>query len=259
MQSTEMVDYTLVREETSKPHIRSCRPEAAVAEPVAGESFWWRNQPENLSEQEIVEIPHKPMYEAAKRFVDISLSGVLLLLCLPVFMVIALAIKATSRGPVLFKQKRIGRGGKEFVIYKFRTMVADAEKQLSTRADLKLQFAENFKIKNDPRITPIGAFLRKTSLDETPQFINVLKGDISLIGPRAIVQAEVSRYGENIHKVLAVTPGLSGWWQVRGRTDTTYTERVQMDLQYVDQRSLALDLRLICETVVSVLRCRGAY
>lgn len=257
MQSTEMADYTLIRDESANLYSDPAHRETRGGH-VEVQTFWWRRA---SSERilDIAAIPAKPVYEFFKRLLDITLSGILLLACLPLFIAIAVAIKATSPGPVLFKQKRIGRGGNEFVIYKFRTMVADAESQLNTRTDLKLRFAENFKIKNDPRITPVGAFLRKTSLDETPQFLNVLKGDISLIGPRAIVRAEVCRYGDDIGKVLAVPAGLSGWWQVRGRTDTSYAERVDMDLQYVDNRSLMLDIKLIFETVVSVLRCRGAY
>jgi len=258
MQSTEMVDYSVIREEKASPFLRTVRHEVEVAEPIA-EEFWWRKPASDVDELEIAEIPSKPLYEISKRLLDITLSSLFLLLSLPLFMVIAIAVKVTSPGPILFKQKRIGRGGKDFVIYKFRTMVQDAEKQLQSSSDLKLRFEDNFKIKDDPRITPIGAVLRKTSLDETPQFINVIKGDISLVGPRAIVRGEVPRYGDAIGKVLAVPAGLSGWWQVRGRTDTTYAERVQMDLRYVDERSLWLDIKLIFETALSVLRCRGAY
>lgn len=258
MQSTEMVDYTLVREDNASKLLRTSRQESNVTDPAA-ETFWWRKSATDISDLKIAELPHKPIYETSKRVLDVSLSLFFLLLCLPMFMVIAIAIKATSRGPVLFKQKRIGKGGIEFMNYKFRTMVADAEIQLMKRTDLKEQFLENFKIKDDPRITSIGAFLRKTSLDETPQFLNVLKGDISLIGPRALQWAEISRYGDSIGKVLAVPAGLSGWWQVRGRTDTTYDQRVEMDVNYVDQRSLWLDIKLIGETAISVLKRRGAY
>lgn len=254
MQSTETVDYNLVRDE-SMAH-RQSRQDNKVAE-CSEDTFWWRKGASD--EIQIVELPAKPFYTAAKRSIDIVLSALLLILSLPLFLAIAVAIKSTSRGPVLFKQKRIGKGGKEFIIYKFRTMVADAEQQLSKRADLQMLFDANFKIKDDPRVTTVGAFLRRTSLDETPQFINVLKGDISLVGPRAIVRAEVCRYGDKIGKVLAVPAGLSGLWQVRGRTDTTYAERVEMDLEYVDNRSISLDLKLIVETALSVLRCRGAY
>jgi len=259
MQSTEMVDYTLVREDNTSTFLRTARQESKASEDATNETFWWRKAATDVADLKIAELPAKPIYEMSKRVLDIVLSLFFLLLCLPLFMVIAIAIKATSRGPILFKQKRIGKGGVEFMNYKFRTMVADAELQLMKRTDLKEQFLENFKIKDDPRITSIGAFLRKTSLDETPQFLNVLKGDISLIGPRALQWAEIARYGDSIGKVLAVPAGLSGWWQVRGRNDTTYDERVQMDVNYVDQRSLWLDIKLICETAISVLKRRGAY
>src|SRR3569833_103481 len=258
MKSTEMVDYTLVREDNTSKFLRTSRQESKVTEDPA-ETFWWRKSAMDVSDLRIAELPRKPLYEVSKRILDVTLSLLFLLLGLPVFIAIAIAIKATSPGPVLFKQKRIGKGGIEFMNYKFRTMVADAELQLMKRTDLKEQFLENFKIKDDPRITKIGAFLRKTSLDETPQFLNVIKGDISLIGPRALQWAEIARYGDNIGKVLAVQAGLSGWWQVRGRNDTTYSERVQMDVQYVEQRSLWLDIKLIFETAISVLKRRGAY
>jgi lipopolysaccharide/colanic/teichoic acid biosynthesis glycosyltransferase len=189
---------------------------------------------------------------------DIVLSLSLLLVTFPLFILVTLAIWLTSPGPVVFKQKRIGRGGKIFLCYKFRTMVPNAEELLRTRPDLRAQFLDSYKLKNDPRITRVGRVLRKTSLDELPQLINVLKGDISLIGPRPIVQAEIVKYGPSAGKLLSVTPGLSGLWQVSGRSDVSYEERVRMDMTYIDRRSLWLDTRLMFQTMVTVLKGRGA-
>lgn len=199
------------------------------------------------------------LYQFSKRTLDVLVSACLLLLSLPLFLVIALCIKVNSRGPVFFKQRRLGLGGKEFWCYKFRTMVVDAEDLLKRSEHLRNQFQDGFKIKNDPRVTSIGAFLRKTSLDEIPQFVNVLLGDMSLIGPRPIVPPELSKYGDYADKLLTVKPGLSGMWQACGRSDTTYAERVQMDMAYIDSRSLLLDMRLILLTALSVVKGRGAY
>jgi lipopolysaccharide/colanic/teichoic acid biosynthesis glycosyltransferase len=197
-------------------------------------------------------------YVAAKRGVDVTVAVSLLVLTLPLFAVIALLIKATSRGPVFFKHRRLGRGGREFGCLKFRTMVVDAEEQLKRNELLRRKFEEDFKIKNDPRITRVGRFLRKTSLDELPQLFHVLGGGMTLIGPRPIVQPELSKYSIYGHKLLSVKPGLSGLWQVCGRSDTTYPQRVMMDMHYIDHRSLLLDLRLLALTIVTVARKSGA-
>jgi lipopolysaccharide/colanic/teichoic acid biosynthesis glycosyltransferase len=198
-------------------------------------------------------------YELAKRGLDIAVSLVVLALLSPVLLAIALGVKLSSRGPVLFRQRRLGRGGRVFRCYKFRTMVQDAEAVLANCKDLLAQFDENYKLVNDPRITRLGAFLRKTSLDELPQFWNVLKGDMSLIGPRPIVEPELSRYGKDGGRLLEVKPGLGGIWQVSGRSDTSYAQRVAMDMAYIDSRSFWLDLRLLAATALVVIRGRGAY
>jgi lipopolysaccharide/colanic/teichoic acid biosynthesis glycosyltransferase len=178
---------------------------------------------------------------------------------MPVLLAIAVCIKVSSRGPILYKQKRLGRGGKLFWCFKFRTMVPDAESELAGRSDLLAQFLENYKIKDDPRVTPVGAVLRGTSLDELPQLWNVLKGDMSLIGPRPIVEPELRKYGVHASKLLTVKPGLGGIWQVSGRSDTTYADRVAMDMGYIESRSLGLDLKLLIQTTWVVLRRTGAY
>ncbi len=197
--------------------------------------------------------------DRAKRIVDIVGASVIGLMVLPVLPFIALTIKATSVGPVIFRQRRLGKAGQLFWCYKFRTMVADAEDQLKLRRDLSTQFQSNYKIKNDPRITRFGQFLRKSSLDELPQLYNVLRGDISLIGPRPIVESERVKYGVLATKLLSVKPGLSGMWQVYGRSDTTYEQRIAMDMNYIESRTLWLDLKLMAVTALVVLRGRGAY
>ncbi len=196
--------------------------------------------------------------EACKRGCDIIGSVGLLLMAAPVMLAVAATIKGTSPGPVLFKQQRLGRGGVRFCCYKFRTMVVDAEDQLRASESLRARFQANYKIAGDPRITPLGRVLRRMSLDELPQLWNVLRGEMSLIGPRPIVPPELSKYGEHADRLLRVKPGLGGLWQVRGRSGTTYVDRVMLDLLYAETRTLWLDLRLIVLTAVVVLRTRGA-
>jgi lipopolysaccharide/colanic/teichoic acid biosynthesis glycosyltransferase len=197
-------------------------------------------------------------YRACKRGVDVAVSATLLVLTLPLFLMIALLVKASSRGPVFFRHKRLGRQGREFGCLKFRTMVVDAEEQLKRNEVLRRRFEQEFKIKDDPRITRVGRFLRKTSLDELPQLLHVLQGGMSLVGPRPIVQPELTKYSIYANKLLSVKPGLSGLWQVCGRSDTTYPQRVMMDMHYIDHRSLTLDIRLLLLTVVAVVRKSGA-
>jgi lipopolysaccharide/colanic/teichoic acid biosynthesis glycosyltransferase len=198
-------------------------------------------------------------YDRLKRFVDLVIALIVIVALLPLFPLIALLIVTTSPGPAIYRQRRLGHRGNYFWCYKFRTMVADAEEQLKRHAALAAQFQHNFKIKNDPRVTRLGALLRKTSLDELPQLFNVLRGEISLIGPRPIVEEEREKYGDYCPKLLSVKPGVSGMWQVYGRSDTTYDQRIAMDMSYIDNRSLWLDFKLISLTVYVVLRGRGAY
>lgn len=197
-------------------------------------------------------------YRACKRGVDVTVSLSLLTLTLPLFVLIAMLIKMSSRGPVFFRHKRLGRHGREFGCLKFRTMVVDAEEQLQRNDLLRRKFEQEFKIKDDPRITRVGRFLRKTSLDELPQLLHVLGGGMTLVGPRPIVQPELTKYSIYGNKLLSVKPGLSGLWQVCGRSDTTYPQRVMMDMHYIDHRSLTLDIRLLLLTIVAVVRKSGA-
>lgn len=207
-----------------------------------------------------VEIRHKPL----KRIFDILFTSLVLVLGLPIFLLISIAVKCSSSGPIFYFHERIGRGGKPFFCYKFRTMFSDADQRLKTllneNPDLKHEWEETHKLKNDPRVTPIGAFLRKTSLDELPQFWNVLRGDLSVVGPRPVVKHEVAKhFGEKAGVILSIRPGLTGLWQVSGRNDMAYAVRIQLDELYVDTQSLALDLKLIAKTIPAMLFSRGAY
>lgn len=198
-------------------------------------------------------------YEVSKRLLDVAVSATLLIAGLPLLIAIAAGIKLSGPGPILFKQRRLGRGGAAFWCYKFRTMVPDAEAQLAARPDILSEFNNNYKLKYDHRITRFGACLRRTSLDELPQLWNVLRGEMSLVGPRPIVEPELSKYGGDADRLLTVKPGLGGIWQVSGRSDTSYPERVAKDMRYIDSRSLWLDLKLLVLTALAVIRGRGAY
>lgn len=200
----------------------------------------------------------RSLYELSKRVIDIAVSQCVLLFTLPLFAIVVILLKLSSPGPVFFKHKRLGRGGNEFLCFKFRTMYMDAEDRLKQDAQLRQQFEESFKIKDDPRITPLGRLLRKTSIDELPQLLNVLRGEMTLIGPRPIVTPELSKYSIYGKKLLSVKPGLGGVWQVCGRSEIAYRERVLMDMHYIDHRCLLLDLRLMLLTAVAVFRGHGA-
>lgn len=201
----------------------------------------------------------KRPYFYIKRIFDFLVSLFALIILSPVFLVLALIIKINSKGSVFFKHKRIGKNGKYIYIYKFRTMVENAE-ELIKKFDKKQkeEFEKNFKLENDPRITKVGKFLRKTSLDELPQLINILKGDMSLVGPRPVVDGEIDKYGFKKNKFLSVTPGLTGYWACNGRSDIDYDERIKMELYYVDHCSLILDIKIILKTVVAVIKKEGA-
>jgi len=198
-------------------------------------------------------------YEVSKRVLDVVVSATLLIVGLPLLIAIAVGVKLSGPGPILFKQRRLGRGGRTFWCYKFRSMVPDAEAQLAARPDILSAFNDNYKLKDDHRVTRFGARLRRTSLDELPQLWNVLRGEMSLIGPRPIVEPELSKYGSDADRLLTVKPGLGGIWQVGGRSDTSYPERVAKDMRYIDSRSLWLDLKLLVLTALTVIRRRGAY
>lgn len=198
-----------------------------------------------------------------KRIFDIIATVIGGILILPVIAIVAILIYLDSPGPIVFGHKRVGQGGKEFPCYKFRSMVPNAQEALEIylkeNPEAREEWERDFKLKDDPRVTKIGKFLRKTSLDELPQLWNVLIGDMSLVGPRPIVRAEVEKYGEYINDFYLVPPGITGVWQVSGRSDTTYEERVLMDSWYVHNWSVWIDIVYLVKTVLAVLKAKGAY
>lgn len=194
-----------------------------------------------------------------KRFIDIVLSFIALVLLSPIFLIIAICIKIESKGPVFFVHKRVGKNGKMIRMYKFRTMVPNAEELIKQFTPEQMrEFKENFKLENDPRITKVGSFLRKTSLDELPQLVNILKGDLSIIGPRPVIGEELEKYGKNKEKFLSVTPGLTGYWAANGRSCTSYEKRMEMELYYIDNLSWKMDIKVFLKTILSVIKREGA-
>ena len=200
-----------------------------------------------------------------KRTGDVLFSLSVLLLGSPVFLLLAVLVKVSSPGPVFYVQRRVGRGYLHFGCIKFRTMRPDADRVLARvlaeSPEMRAEFERDFKLREDPRITPIGRFLRRSSLDELPQFLNVLRGEMSLVGPRPIVDKEINRYGPYMDEVLAVRPGLTGLWQVSGRNNLSYAKRVRLDVAYARGRSFLLDFAIILRTfgVLLLPMDRGAY
>ncbi len=213
--------------------------------------------------KEKVEV-RKVLYKVVKRLIDIlgGLVGCVLLVPITVAIYIARKVLKEDEGPMFYEHLRYGKDGKKFRIYKFRSMCIDADKRLKEyleqNEEARKEFEENHKLKDDPRITKLGKFIRKTSIDELPQFVNVLKGDMSLIGPRPIVDGEIEKYGENKDKFLSVRPGLTGYWAANGRSDITYEERMKMELYYVDNISFKLDIQIFFKTIISVVKKEGA-
>lgn len=201
-------------------------------------------------------------YSFLKRTVDITASATALLLLSPVFLVTSLAIRKDSDGPAMFTQKRIGKDGKLFEIYKFRTMVPDADKKLFELLDkdekTREEYKVNKKLKHDPRITKVGNFLRKTSIDELPQLINVLKGDMSLVGPRPYLPREKEDMGDYYNTIIESKPGITGLWQVSGRSNTTFEDRLEFDKEYTENKGFFYDMGLLTKTVGVVIHKDGA-
>jgi len=210
-----------------------------------------------------VELPRGYLFQlACKRAIDVVGALVGLILLSPLFLVIAVAIKLSSPGPVFFRQWRPGLGGRQFRMFKFRTMRTDAEEVLKSDPVLYKKFLENdckLPPNEDPRIFPVGGILRGTSLDELPQLINVLIGDMSLVGPRPVIGPELENYGAASAILLAARPGMTGYWQVNGRSSVAYPERAEMDLHYINRWSLLLDLKILLRTIPAVVSQRGAY
>jgi len=199
-----------------------------------------------------------------KRFFDIAFSIFAIVVTLPITIPIAIIIKLTDGGNIIYSHERVGKNGKKFNVLKFRSMYVDADEKLKeilkTDQKAKEEWEKSFKLKNDPRITPIGKFLRKTSLDELPQFINVLKGDMSVVGPRPVVEEELVKYYKEKAKLYkSVKPGITGYWQVEGRSDTDYDERIKMDEYYIKNQSFLLDLKIILKTIKVMITGKGAY
>jgi exopolysaccharide production protein ExoY len=200
----------------------------------------------------------------SKRVFDVFFSLAALVVTAPLLFLIALTVRCSSRGHVIYSHERIGQRGKPFRCYKFRTMYPDADlrlqEMLAHHPELRKEWEETHKLKNDPRITPIGRWLRKLSLDEFPQFLNVLKGDLSVVGPRPITRTELKKYQvfQGL-SVLEIKPGITGLWQVSGRNNTTYEERIALDLQYVKKQNFLFDLKLILKTFPAMCSRRGAY
>ena len=203
------------------------------------------------------------VWRASKRAVDLALGSVAIAATLPMMLVIALVIKIESPGPVFFVHRRVARGGSEFGLIKFRTMVCDAEVRLEAflreNADNKAEWTERHKLRRDPRITRAGRILRKWSLDELPQLFNIIIGHMSLVGPRAIIRQEVPRFGDYASSILAIKPGLTGLWAVSGRSDVSQQQRAQLEYRYATNWSMLLDAQILLKTIPAVVRGDGAY
>lgn len=201
---------------------------------------------------------------SAKRIFDILFSLGAILFFLPLGLIIALLIKGTSPGPIFYSCKRVGKDGQPIYCWKFRTMCQDADKKLQEilqqNPQLKQEWDTYYKLKDDPRVSGIGKILRKTSLDELPQFWNVLMGDLSVVGPRPVTEEEIQKYfGEKASKILSVRPGLTGIWQTSGRSLLTFEERIRLEESYIEMQSLIFDLKIICKTIPMIFISRGAF
>lgn len=206
-----------------------------------------------------VKVNYNIGYLFVKRFFDIVLSILALIALSPLFLVTALAIKADSKGPVIYRQWRSGKNSRPFLMYKFRSMCADADKRLKDLASLNEKDGPVFKMTNDPRVTKVGRFIRRVSIDELPQLVNILKGDMSIVGPRPPLPNEVVQYTPYQMQRLKVKPGLTCYWQIRGRSDLSFDEWIRLDLKYIEERGLWTDFKVIMRTVPVVFGGKGAY
>lgn|SRR5262249_48820929 len=198
------------------------------------------------------------MQKFLKRCLDVVGAAALLVLLCPVFALVSLLVLCHDGTPVIYRRRVLGMTG-PFDAFKFRTMVRNADSILASNPALRVEFERNFKLKQDPRVTPVGTFLRKYSLDELPQLLNVLRGEMSLVGPRMITEVELCKYGAQKHLLLSVRPGLTGYWQVGGRQNVSYEDRVNMDVRYLTQWSLGMDLKILAKTPRTILRREGAF
>lgn len=213
--------------------------------------------------REVMVLPTREETGGIDAWLKVALDRVAALLALlilsPLMLLIALAVRLDSRGPAIYRRRVMGLGGHQFDAFKFRTMVINGDEVLAAYPELRAQLQQQHKLKDDPRITRLGRILRKLSLDELPQLINVLLGQMSLVGPRIIAPEELVKYGQWRDMLLSVRPGLTGLWQVSGRADVDYQQRVQLDMEYIRTRNLWLDLKIILRTIPAVIRGRGAY
>jgi lipopolysaccharide/colanic/teichoic acid biosynthesis glycosyltransferase len=193
-----------------------------------------------------------------KRLIDLIGASVALVLLSPVLIAAALAVKLYDGGPAVYRRRCVGCDG-DFDALKLRSMRVDADRYLEQHPELLAEFQRNYKLNNDPRVTPVGAFLRKTSIDELPQLFNVLRGEMSLVGPRMITRPELDKYGDKRDALLTVKPGMTGYWQVAGRQEVEYGDRVEMDMYYIRHWSLGLDLQILFKTPWKVLKREGAH
>ena len=204
-----------------------------------------------------------PLGGQTKRLFDVVVGLSLLLLMLPLFIIVVAMLKATDRGPVIYRHVRIGLRGRRFTCFKFRTMVVDAENELKALFDhdpgARAEWERSQKLINDPRVTRVGRFLRESSLDELPQLINVVRGEMSLVGPRPIVPSEMSRYGDWLGSYVSARPGLTGTWQISGRSDCGYDKRVKLDAKYVSDWRFSTDLFVLVRTAGVVMERKGSY
>ena len=199
------------------------------------------------------------LYKIVKRCFDFILSLLLSIIAFPFFLIIAILIKFDSKGPVFFIHNKVGKNGKRLPLLKFRTMVDGAEDMIKDfTPEQKKEWEENYKLEHDPRITKVGRFLRKTSIDELPQLYNILVGQLSFVGPRPVTTDELEKYGDNKSKVLSVVPGLTGWWACNGRSNVSYEERMQLELYYVEHASIGLDIKIMFKTTGVVFTHEGA-
>jgi len=199
----------------------------------------------------------------SKRIFDVIIASITLIVFLPLFAFVVLLLKLSDPGPVVFRHIRVGQGGRRFACFKFRSMVLDSDKVLKTLLEsdpaARKEWDRTQKLANDPRITPVGKFLRQSSLDELPQLINVIRGDMSLVGPRPIVPSELTRYGDKLSLYLQARPGITGIWQVSGRNDCGYDRRIEMDANYVRNWRFSTDFVILLRTLGAVLAQRGSY
>ena len=226
----------------------------------------WKNTPCGPARTRVIPAPQTEKLPklgvVGKRGLDVSVAATALFLLLPLLLLIGVLVWAGDRKSPIFRHMRIGRGGRRFGCLKFRSMVTDGDAvlraHLASNPAARREWAETHKLTNDPRVTPLGSVLRKTSLDELPQLVNVLRGEMSLVGPRPIVSAEIERYGAAFEACFSVTPGVTGLWQVSGRSDCSYAERVALDLDYATRWSFSRDVSIMLRTIPAVLAQRGS-